>query len=86
MARCDVCGNDYDKPLQVEYAVRGVPTIHSSARFTRSRQLVPGAVVELSGTESNRQRRSIAALIARKRRSPRDRHPRRRVRARVEFL
>ena len=39
MARCDQCGNDYDKSFEVTMAGHTMTFDSSSARFRRSRQL-----------------------------------------------
>ncbi len=65
MARCDVCGNDYDKAFQVTRAGRTLNFDSFECAIHAMPPLARIVTARLSGTESRREGRSIAALIAR---------------------
>ena len=64
MAKCDMCGNDYDKTFTIRRDGRNTPSTASNAPFTCSRRNARIASAASSGTGSKRAALCIAAPIA----------------------
>ena len=64
MAKCQTCGNDYDKTFQILVAGEAHTSIVSNAPSRRSRQHVKNAVVGFSDMAWRKTASSTAAIIA----------------------
>ena len=64
MARCEVCGNEYDKAFEISLGRQiAFSLTASSARFTRLRLSAPTAAAKSSATESKRAESFTVAPI-----------------------
>ena len=71
MARCEQCGNDYDKSFEVTMGGRTIDFDSSNARSRRSRPPAPIAAAASSGIGSSTTALSSAASIAPRRKASR---------------
>jgi hypothetical protein len=66
MAKCDMCGNDYDKSFTIRKKGANTPSTASNARSTCWRRSVHIAIARIIGHGVETAARSIAARIARR--------------------
>jgi hypothetical protein len=64
MARCEVCGNEYDKSFEFESAAACMCSTASNARFTPLHRLARIAIARSSATEPRRTAECTAVRIA----------------------